>query len=416
MKILHVFPRQTSTRPVHVTIPKRFVYFWEIASYLSKNFDVESVDSLDSEISIFDLGKKVIDKKFDLIVLLVRVDNLRQSLKTATFLKRVSPSSKIVAYGDLVNLLPSYFKNKTRFGAVVTSGDWELSIKEYARFVEGTESEPKGVFIRDTGMELPGEYLGSGWSFPDPHNPMIQLYNKLNHKKQLSLTVSRGCPFNCRFCLSVKTFGVNERRKSVDEVVEYLKQNKDLFDSFKLFAPTFTVNLGWVKDFSKRLIDEKLKISWTATSRIDCLVDEEVVRLMAESGCYKISVGIETINSSSEFLKKKFPKETMKRVADHFNKYGIMLKGLIMLGVPGQTKDDIRELFCFMEENNIKIRPTSYSPLDELADCENLTTEEIERFDKLTYYKYGVAGLTESDYFRLILDPYSYKDVLKDIQ
>lgn len=55
MKVLHLFCRQTGTRPIHVTIPKRYVYFWEVSSFLSKQkgIDLESIDCLDLNYSIF---------------------------------------------------------------------------------------------------------------------------------------------------------------------------------------------------------------------------------------------------------------------------------------------------------------------------------------------------------------------------
>ncbi len=315
MKIFHIFPKQTGTRPVHVTIPKRYVYFWEIDHYLSKKHQVISIDCIDPEISIFDICKLALKEAPDVFVFLARIENVRQVFKMASFLKKVMPTAKTVVYGDIVCLIPQLFKKGDCFDAVVVSGDWEVSIDEYTQYIAEGLQNPSGIFIRETGEEFPGGYLGTDWLFPDTQNKSIDLYNSLNGTKQISITVSRGCPFNCRFCLSVKTFGISERRKSVVDVVQFMKENKDRFESFKLFAPTFTLNSLWVKHFSQKLINEKVGVSWTATSRIDCLDDEEMIRLMAESGCYKISVGIETINRSSEFLKKKFSKEQIERVA-----------------------------------------------------------------------------------------------------
>lgn len=414
MKIFHLLSKQTGTRPVHVTIPKRYVYFWEISHYLTQKFDVYSMDCISPDVSIFDIGKKALEEKPRVVVMLVRIENLRQTIKTAQLLRSTLPETKILVYGDVVNLLPDYFKSKDVFDAVVTSGDWELSIEEYVTYVERNNPEPKGLFVRGLEAELPGRnFAGPHWMFPDVTTPLFETYDALNKKKQLSFTVARGCPFNCRFCLSVKTFGAAERRKDVEEVLSFIKENTARYDSFKLFAPTLTLNHAWVKEFSKRMVEEGIKTAWAGSSRIDCLDDEELIRLMSEAGCYKISVGLETIHESSRFLKKEFSRESIERVAGYFNKYGVVLKGLIMLGVPGQKKEDIKELFELMEKNNIKIRPTSYSPLDELAQKEHITAEEIETFDKLTYYKYGIERLSQAEYYQLILNPYSYKEILK---
>lgn len=412
MKIFCVFPKQTGTRPVHVTIPKRYVYFWEIVTYLSQKFDVSSLDCIDPKTSTSDIGRKVLAERPELIVCLCRIDNLEQTLKLATFLKSLAPESKIIVYGDVVNLVPRFFKEQGQFDAVVTSGDWEFSIEEYARYISKEGHVPRGVYVRETGSELPGLYLANWWTFPDTDNPIFPLYDEINGRRQISLTIARGCPFNCSFCLSVKTFGAAERRKSVDDVARFINEHRERYDSFKLFAPTFTLDGQWVKDFANQLIGDGHKVSWTATSRIDCLKDEELIGKMAEAGCYKISVGIETINDSAVFLNKRFAKKDIERVATAFRKHNMILKGLIMLGVPGQTKADILELFEFMERNSIIIRPTSYSPLNEIKNADSLSLEEIQKYDKLTYYKYGIEGISQTNYYRLILDPYSYRDIL----
>ncbi|MEI8253140.1 MAG: hypothetical protein WCG25_05335 [bacterium] len=66
-------------------------------------------------------------------------------------------------------------------------------------------------------------------------------------------------------------------------MIEYIKQNTDKFDSFKLFSPTFNLDKIWVKEFCNNIIENNIKISWCSTSRIDLLLDEDTIKLMAES-------------------------------------------------------------------------------------------------------------------------------------
>ena len=213
--------------------------------------------------------------------------------------------------------------------------------------------------------------------------------------------------------MATATFGNIDRRKSIKEILDYCELNKLYFDSFKFFSPNFTLNKKWVEELCKELIKNKINIKWASTTRIELLDDEKLINLMAESGCYKISVGIEIPGEGVKFLKREttIQKELIKRVARIFNRLSVTLKALVMLGVPGQNLEQTKELFSFLEENNIEIRPTSYSPLDELTNTKEITLEAIEKMDKLTYYKYGIKGVSKENYFRLIFFPESYKKI-----
>ncbi len=417
MKLLHLFCRQTGTRPIHVTIPKRYVYFWEIASFLSqqKGIEIESIDGLDLSFSTFNLTKKIILEKPDVLVCLVRIENIYQTLKLLAHIKKFDSNIKVIVYGDVVNLLGDFFRKVESVDAIVEDGDWELAIMSYINYLDGKNSSAAGVFIKDSGESLPGEYFpGGDWHFPDVKTIPDSFYAANNDgRNQVTITVARGCPYNCKFCLSVCTFGSKDRRKDVNSVLDFLEKYQDRFDSFKLFAPSFNANSEWVHDLCVGIENRKLKVSWCATSRIDLLDNEEVIKDMARAGCYKISVGIETINRSAKFLNKEFPREQIVRVAKYFKENGVTLKGLIMLGVPGQTREDIIDLFSLLRDNGIKIRPTSFSPLDKLADS-SLSVEEIQKYDKFTFYDTGIEGVSRKQYFNLLIDPDNFLEILNN--
>jgi len=417
MKLLHLFCRQTGTRPIHVTIPKRYVYFWEVASFLSqqKGVEIESIDCLDLSFSTFNLTKKIILEKPDVLVCLVRIENIYQTLKLLAHIKTLDSNIKVIVYGDVVNLIGDFFKKIESIDAVVEDGDWELAIMSYVDYLDSKNSIPAGVFVKDLRESLPGNYFpGGNWSFPDVNMIPDSFYAANNEgRNQITITIARGCPYNCKFCLSVCTFGSKDRRKDVNVVLDFLEKHQTRFDSFKLFAPSFNVNSKWVYDLCAGIEDRKLKVAWCATSRIDLLDDEEIVKAMARAGCYKISVGIETINRSAKFLNKEFPREQIIRVAKYFKENSMTLKGLIMLGVPGQTRQDIIDLFSLLRDNGIKIRPTSFSPLDKLTEG-NLSLEEIQKYDKFTFYDTGIENVSRKQYFNLLIDPDNFLEILKD--
>lgn len=62
--VLHIFPRQTGSRNSHVTIPKRFAYFWEVSAFISKQHNVESIDGIQADYSTYAISKKMLADNF----------------------------------------------------------------------------------------------------------------------------------------------------------------------------------------------------------------------------------------------------------------------------------------------------------------------------------------------------------------
>ena len=110
-RILLVFLESTSTMFMHTKVPKRWAYFAEIASFLkSKGFDVKTMDCLNPAISHGEVFSEVASHDYDVIVLIARRETVRSIYGSAHVLKDISPRTKIVVYGDMVNYVPNFFK------------------------------------------------------------------------------------------------------------------------------------------------------------------------------------------------------------------------------------------------------------------------------------------------------------------
>jgi radical SAM superfamily enzyme YgiQ (UPF0313 family) len=116
--------------------------------------------------------------------------------------------------------------------------------------------------------------------------------------------------------------------------MEYLCKNYSI-KKFKLFIPTLTMNKKWVKDFCTFLIGKKLNIKWTSTTRLDCGDEEELIKLMSQSGCYKMAIGVETNNKDSNKAIKKYKNlkylNNLEETISLYVKHNIVFKSLVML-------------------------------------------------------------------------------------
>jgi radical SAM superfamily enzyme YgiQ (UPF0313 family) len=84
---------------------------------------------------------------------------------------------------------------------------------------------------------------------------------------------------------------------------------------------------------------EKLDIVWRCSARADQLTPE-VCKVMYESGCREISPGIESGDQRTlEYLDKRSDLENMRRGIIAADEAGIKVRGLFMIGTPGENRE-----------------------------------------------------------------------------
>jgi radical SAM superfamily enzyme YgiQ (UPF0313 family) len=165
------------------------------------------------------------------------------------------------------------------------------------------------------------------------------------------IITTRGCPFCCTFCAGHTVGGRKLRKNSIDFV---LKQIKYLYDvhkirEFHIIDDNFTFDGARAKELLRRLIDLNLKISWAVPNgvRLDTL-DEELLALMKKSGLYLISLGIESgSNRVLKLIKKSSTVEKIRSAIEIIHKFNIDIAGFFVIGLPGETKEEIEETIRF---------------------------------------------------------------------
>jgi radical SAM superfamily enzyme YgiQ (UPF0313 family) len=95
------------------------------------------------------------------------------------------------------------------------------------------------------------------------------------------------------------------------------------------------------------ILTEGLKVRWTCNSRVD-YVDREMLQLMARSGCWLISWGLESANE--EILKRVHKDYRKQQAVDALRwarQAGIKNWGYFIIGLPGETVDTIQETIAY---------------------------------------------------------------------
>ena len=405
-----------STKSNHVNAPYHFVHVGEVIDYVERKIG-ENIDLLDIEAEqteFQDVMKKIMENDYKAIAFYVNTENLQNTIKLHEYIKEVLPNCKTIAYGEMPIYLPKFFKKTNFDGIVARECDQEIAVADFFDYSVGKmeKMDMRGVILIKN-MQLveckKGEFLEpSQWGFANPTKVPIDDYFKMEKKRQVVVTIARGCPFNCPYCNAVLYYGKCERRRNPGDIVDYI--NSSDYEYYKFFAPDFTLNEEKAMELCQALINNEKKIKWSCTTRPDLLKNEELIKAMADSGCYKIAIGIESVeNEDLENINKRYDSAVIAEGIKLLQKYNIEYKALVMFGLPNQTKESIKNTLDFLNRYNVNIRPTAYTPFYEMNH--NMNEEQISKYDKRTYYE-GIENLSYRDFLRLIYDTKNYKQIL----
>lgn len=179
----------------------------------------------------------------------------------------------------------------------------------------------------------------------------------------VSLVASRGCPFNCTFCAphARTVFGAKVRYRNVDHVIHEIGElyEKYRFNSLAFYDYSLFLNKDWMHEFCDKFEREGFRAKIWGNCRADliCLHEESIKRLR-KVGLRMIAIGMESGSQRMlDFMKKGTTVEQNIKAAEICKKNGIAIRGLFMVGLPTETKDDVRATLDLIR----KIKPDVYS-------------------------------------------------------
>lgn len=218
--------------------------------------------------------------------------------------------------------------------------------KEKIKNIEGICYKESGKWIQNKLIHF-NENIDE-LPFPDRSAMNNSLYiNPDTNSPIATISVARGCPFECIFCCSPVISGKKIRKRSVSKVLEEIEECYFTYkiDNFFFKSDTFTAEKPWVMDLCDRIIKSDLngKIKWVATSRTNT-IDEEMIIRMKEAGCILIAFGFESGSDDSlSLMKKNTTVEENLNASLLCKKHGIKMLGHFLIGLPWEGEKHIME-------------------------------------------------------------------------
>ena len=174
--------------------------------------------------------------------------------------------------------------------------------------------------------------------------PRWKLLKNLKMRWQL-LQTSRGCPYDCSFCIAPRELGRGYRLRSIDSIIEDIKYQQNLVGSkyFFIVDNHFTVNRQRTKDLLNRIIEEKIDWYGICFTRMEVARDEEVLRLLKKAQINTLYMGLESFdNSVLKLLNKAQTQEGLRKSLAAIKSHGLRVLGSFVMGCDEDTVETIR--------------------------------------------------------------------------
>ena len=388
---------------------------------------VQLIDCRPFYISQEELLKKFAENVI-LAVLQTSTPSINLDLDTAKKIKNKFPDTKIVLVGSHSSVLNKEIMEDNEYIDFIARGEYDYTIRDLAKaLIAGTElASVLGITLRK-GEEIirnpDRPYIENLDELPFPARhllPMDTYFDPMfKSRRTFRLMGSRGCPYQCTFCLWPQTmYGRRIRfrdpKKVVDEIEYFI--NTQGAKGFYFEDDTLTTNPKHVMGICDEILRRKIKKPWSCLGRVDT-VTEEMLKKMKEAGCYMIRYGLES--SSQEILdrvKKGITVSQIIKASAMTKKAGIKVFASYVVGLPGETKKTLEETIKFAikldhhaaqfgmavpypgtefyeeaEKNGwLKTKDWQYynSAEDSVLEYPNLKAEEIERAAKVAHLKF----------------------------
>ncbi len=300
---------------------------------------------------------------FELLVLFTSSPGFHVDVRIAEMMKDKNPKIQVAFVGPPVTIEPDKVLNASKAIDFIVRREFDYQIANYAK---GTPlSELPGVSYRKNGENVhnpEGGYIENLDELPwvskvYKRDLDFMRYNVpfLLHP-YISFYTTRGCPAMCTFCLWPQTHsGHRWRLRSNEDIVNECRYTLENFPGLKeIFFDddTFNYRKARTLELCKGLKTLK-NFTWSCTSRVT--TDYETLKAMKDAGCRLLIVGYESGDEQIlRNIKKGATIDMARRFTENCHKLGLVIHGDFIVGLPGETRDTLRNTIDFAKRLDVE--------------------------------------------------------------
>lgn len=282
------------------------------------------------------------------------------ALRAAAAVKKTRPQTKVCLGGFHPTLYPQETLAQPDIDFVIF-GEGELTLVELVDGLDSGRTDFGGIaglgFKKDSGPVINSPRALTEKLDDIPHSDYALVdYTKYGHVlghggATLAIESSRGCPFACAFCDIRRTkFRYRSPGAVVDVIESWYRKG---VQSFFFIDDNLPVIKDRANEICRLILERGLKIDFKVSSRVDT-VSEDVLRNFKKAGCSRLSLGIESSKQKNlDFLGKGVTVQQIEDTLKAARKVGLPVFAYMMIGFPGQTREEMFEEVDFLKRNKV---------------------------------------------------------------
>ena len=249
--------------------------------------------------------------------------------------------SRIVVGGGLVTSQPEFISKHLDADHFV-SGECEDVVQDVLKFDKRVYYAKGQVQVEKLNTLMPAYHLFNMELYLGLQRPSDGHYRSIvDNPRESALIASRGCPYQCTFCFHPT--GLKYRARSLNSVfkeIDILVENYNI-NILAIYDELFSISKERLVDFCERI--KKYKLFWSCQLRVDSVTEDDLA-MMKDSGCYILSLGIESgSNAILKSYKKGITVAQIDKTLELTKKIGIAVQGNILIGAEAETRDTVCE-------------------------------------------------------------------------
>jgi anaerobic magnesium-protoporphyrin IX monomethyl ester cyclase len=344
--------------PQAIFIPLGIIY---LTAVLEQNgYEVDVVDCQVSRPSQKEMEDKFKSLNPDIVGVTAATVTYLPALQILKAAKAALPKCVTMIGGPHVTVLDKRTLTESSEVDIVVRGEGEQTMLELARLVSNGNlkslSDVAGITFKRNGKVFPTpnrSFLEDIDVLPYPAHKHFDVSRyRINGKLYMPIITSRGCPFNCAFCLASKMCGRGFRARNPSKVVDELEWLRDTFGAgaFAFYDDTFTFDLDRAIAICDEMKARKFNLPWDCRTRVD-RVSKELLTKLRSTNCQLIHFGVES--GSQQMLNTMRKGTTVEQNANAIKlakESDILVAISLVIGYPGETPAMLQQTIDFIHK------------------------------------------------------------------
>lgn len=343
-----------------------FPFFLAYAtSFLKKNGKTaQLIDAIAEGINIEELKKRMHSFSPDVVVIEISTPSSVYDFRMIENIRKDFCNCKIVVCGPHATVFPKQILEQQPAIDYILMGEYEyilfdlvlrLETKSHLNDLLGVAYRYKKE-ITINAMRMSVSNLDD---FPWPEREDVPIYRYRDGfaglpSPQVQILASRGCLYQCTFCMWPQTMYKEHRHRKRD-YVDVVAEMKYLIETYHFKAVYFDDDLFnadkmYISNICAEIKRKGIRVPWAIMGRAD-IMDEKILTILADAGLYAIKYGIESVDEKVlSSCKKKMNIDRVRQMILMTRKLGVKVHLTFCLGLPGETKDTFQKTIQFIEE------------------------------------------------------------------